>query len=108
MKTIYLFGNWKMNLSLKDITSFSERSKQLFSDVPTLQEQTVCALFPPFTMLAAATEAFSPLNIATGAQNANEHEAGAYTGEVSFKQLKSLNIKYAIIGHSERRNIFKE
>jgi triosephosphate isomerase len=43
-----------------------------------------------------------------GAQNCSEHESGAYTGEVSAPMLKSMNIPYVIVGHSERRQYFGE
>ena len=42
-------------------------------------------------------------NLAIGAQNVNSKNSGAYTGEISAEQLKSLNVKYCIVGHSERR-----
>jgi triosephosphate isomerase len=43
-----------------------------------------------------------------GAQNCSEHEAGAYTGEVSAPMLRSIGIPYVILGHSERRQYFGE
>jgi triosephosphate isomerase len=46
--------------------------------------------------------------ISVGAQNCSEHEAGAYTGEVAAPMLKSINIPYVILGHSERRQYFGE
>ena len=53
-------------------------------------------------MFAVAT------NIKIGAQNMHFEETGAYTGEVSGKMLKSINVEYVIIGHSERRQYFNE
>ncbi|MEX2354092.1 MAG: triose-phosphate isomerase, partial [Gammaproteobacteria bacterium] len=46
--------------------------------------------------------------IAHGAQNVSEHEAGAYTGEISVEMLKDFGCQYVIIGHSERRNLYQE
>lgn len=47
-------------------------------------------------------------NIFLGSQNVSPFNDGAYTGEVSARQLKSLNVKYCLVGHSERRVYFKE
>lgn len=47
-------------------------------------------------------------NIFLGAQNCNENESGAYTGEISADMLKSVGCEYVILGHSERREYFKE
>jgi len=47
-------------------------------------------------------------NFSVGAQNCSNHEVGAYTGEISAAMLKSLDVQYCIIGHSERRKYFKE
>ena len=51
---------------------------------------------------------FNSSNISLGAQNVSSYDNGAYTGEISAKQLSSYNVKYAIIGHSERREYQKE
>ena len=47
-------------------------------------------------------------NVFLGSQNVSPFNDGAYTGEVSARQLKSLNVKYCLVGHSERRVYFKE
>ena len=54
------------------------------------------------------TQAAKGTNIAIGAENVHWAEKGAYTGEISCEQLKEYGVKYAIIGHSERRQYFGE
>ena len=68
-------------------------------------EVVVC---PPFPYLELATDIASDGPISVGAQNINEHEKGAYTGEVSASMLISMEVDYCIIGHSERRKYFEE
>lgn len=63
---------------------------------------------PPFTALISAIDLVKKSNIRIGAQNMYFEEKGAFTGEVSPKFLKDIGVTYVILGHSERRNIFKE
>lgn len=63
---------------------------------------------PPFTSLSLASEALKGSNVKLGAQNMHFEEKGAFTGEISPSMLKSLNVEYVILGHSERRMYFGE
>ena len=63
---------------------------------------------PPFTALAAVSEAVKGSNILLGAQNMSDEESGAHTGEVSVHMLKDLGVEVVILGHSERRLIYGE
>lgn len=63
---------------------------------------------PPFTHLTEVKKIISDSKIQLSAQNCSVAESGAYTGEVSVKMLKSLGCEYVILGHSERREYFKE
>jgi len=65
----------------------------------------VCAPYPYLPQLA---QALSGSAFAWGAQNVSEHDAGAYTGEVSGAMLKEFGCRYAIVGHSERRSLYGE
>lgn len=72
-------------------------------------EVVVCPSFPylPAFSYAAQDENLQRM-IQLGAQNVSEHQSGAYTGEVSTQMLQECGVKYVIIGHSERRNYYKE
>ena len=62
----------------------------------------------PFTALSDAVKAVKGSNIAIAAENVYPKDSGAYTGEVSPVMLKSIGVEYVILGHSERREYFKE
>ena len=67
-----------------------------------------CAVCAPFPYLAQVSAALSGSRIAWGAQDVSEHDAGAYTGEVSGAMLKEFGCRFAIVGHSERRSLYGE
>ena len=73
-----------------------------------LPKGTQCAVCPPFPYLSDAAEQLRGTSVALGAQNVSEHAQGAYTGEVSAAMLKEMGCRYAIVGHSERRQIYGE
>ena len=102
-KTI-IAGNWKMNMLASQVKPFAEELKSI---VPRAKwcEVAICA---PFVMLPAALRAFKDSRVAVGAENLNENEKGAYTGEVSAAMLADLGVKYVITGHSERRQYYGE
>ena len=72
------------------------------------QEAAQCAICPPFPFLSDVAEQLRGTPVALGAQNVSEHVQGAYTGEVSAAMLKEMGCRYAIVGHSERRQIYGE
>src|SRR5476651_1206665 len=98
-------GNWKMNKTQAE-------ARVLVADL--IQEigrfdQAEIVVCPPFTALAAVSELLSSVsNIRLGAQNMHEATSGAFTGEVSAAMLRDLYVRYVIIGHSERRQLFGE
>ncbi len=103
MRKHIVAGNWKMNNGLS-------QTQALISDLKK-QNQTSDAevmIAPSFTNLWHAFEALSQDEIEVVAQNMHFAENGAYTGEVSADMLKSVGIKTAILGHSERRAYFNE
>lgn len=90
-----IVANHKTNLSLTDINSYIEKlSNASFKPIicPT-------AIYAPY---------FIQKGIKTGLQNICFDSDGAYTGEISAQQAKSIGVEYVMIGHSERRRIFKE
>jgi len=105
MRKLIIAGNWKMNKgSAKDA---SELAKGIVAEMGTVTAVDL-VFCPPFTTLRAVVDAVKGSNITVGAQNMYHEESGAYTGEISPLDLIDCGCKYVIIGHSERRTIFKE
>ena len=96
-------GNWKMNMLPNETIKFIEDLAPLVKD--TENEVILCV---PYTDLFYALLTAQGTNIKIGAQNMHFEEKGAYTGEISAQMLKSINVEYVIIGHSERRQYFNE
>ena len=96
-------GNWKMNMLPGQVRPFADA---LLAERPDTAACQV-AVCPAFVCIPAAAEAFGG-KILVGAQNVNEHDAGAYTGEVSAAQLCGLGVHFVILGHSERRQYYGE
>ncbi|HWJ03982.1 MAG TPA: triose-phosphate isomerase, partial [Verrucomicrobiae bacterium] len=104
MRQAIIAGNWKMFKSSREAKQFAEEFKPLMEKVNHC-EIVIC---PPFTCLETLARELAGSNIALGAQNMHWEEQGAYTGEISPLMLRELGCKYAIIGHSERREYFGE
>ena len=98
-------GNWKMNKTAKETKEFAEEMKKIWTARPKWCDTVICV---PACNIAAATKAFKELRIAVGAENVYFEPKGAFTGEVAANMLADLNVKYVIIGHSERRQYFGE
>ncbi len=96
-------GNWKMNLDLTEVNSLVDAlmTSNLNSNVETI-------VIPPYPFIYLVSEKLKGTNIKVGAQNCYTKVSGAYTGEVSAKMLTSVGAKYVLVGHSERREYFKE
>lgn len=92
-----VIGNQKMYMNKEDVIAFRDMLKE--TDL-TNKEVIVCPTYP-------FLEYYDGI-VPVGAQNVSTNDNGAYTGEVSSHQLKSLNIPYCIVGHSERREYNKE
>jgi len=102
-KTI-IAGNWKMNMLACDTKVFAEELRTIF---PRGKWCSV-VLCVPFVDIPMAIRSFKDCRVAIGAQNLHYEPSGAYTGEISAEMLKTLGVKYVIIGHSERRQYFGE
>src|ERR1700679_1071887 len=107
MRTKIVAGNWKMNLDHNEgLALFTEITGLIKTDITGAQEAVVCSPFIHLYGLAELAKGHDKVSI--GAQNAHQAEAGAYTGEVSAKMIKSVGAEYVILGHSERRQYFGE
>ena len=103
MRKKVIAGNWKMNMLPGEAIEMINELTPLVKD--TENEVILCV---PYTDLFYALLTAQNTNIKIGAQNMHFEETGAYTGEISGKMLKSINVEYVIIGHSERRQYFAE
>ena len=103
MRKKVIAGNWKMKMLPGEAIEFITELTPLVKD--SKNEVILCV---PYTDLFYALLTAQGTNIKIGAQNMHFEEKGAYTGEVSGKMLKSINVEYVIIGHSERRQYFNE
>ena len=107
MRKNIVAGNWKMNKSF-------EEADELVNGIMTLLEKkelgdnTLLIVCPPFPYLEMCTDYSNDSYFMVGAQNVNDNEQGAYTGEVSASMLNSMEIEYCIVGHSERRAYYVE
>ena len=102
-KTI-IAGNWKMYKTATEAKAFVE---QLKSSLPRAKRCSI-VLCVPYVDLPAAGKLLKDSRIAVGAQNLHWEEQGPFTGEISANMLADLDVKYVIIGHSERRGLFYE
>ncbi len=108
MRTKLIAGNWKMNKDIHETALLVEDLKTKLSPYGSEQLPVEILICPPFTSLVIAKMMIKESPIVLGAQNMSQYEDGAYTGEVSGKMLKSIGCLYVILGHSERRQYFKE
>lgn len=96
-------GNWKMNGAMAANASLVEA---VLAGMPA--SPCAVAMCVPALYLAQVGGLLQGKTIALGAQDVSAHESGAYTGEVSAAMLRDLAVRYAIVGHSERRQYHGE
>ena len=96
-------GNWKMNKTPSEAVELVN----LLKDLVTNDDVDVVYCVPAIDIVPVV-EATKGTNVAVGAENMYFEESGAYTGEISAAMLVDAGVKYVIIGHSERRDYFKE
>ena len=104
MRKPFIAGNWKLNKTVAEALELANGLKQQVADVRDVD----IVVGPVFTALHPVAESLKGSNIAVAAQNCYLENTGAYTGEVSPLMLKDVGCRYVIIGHSERRQIFRE
>ncbi len=107
MRKKIVAGNWKMNKNFDEADELvSELIERLEKE--ELGRDTTMIVIPPFPYLEMCTDYSHDSYFAVGAQNVNDNESGAYTGEVSAMMLESMEVEYCIVGHSERRAYYGE
>ncbi|GAB4375616.1 MAG: triose-phosphate isomerase [Calditrichia bacterium] len=106
MRQKIIAGNWKMNkTNAQAVQLVRQILKKINQNRP---KKTRVVVFPPFTALSVVKDVLQGSPIQLGAQNMFWEEAGAYTGEISAAMIKSAGARWVILGHSERRQYFKE
>jgi triosephosphate isomerase len=105
MRKKVIAGNWKM---YKDIQETTDLINGLRTSLAPFTGKLDVIIAPPFTSLTVAKALIQNSGIRLGAQNLYPEIEGAYTGEISPKMLKAIGVEYVILGHSERRQYFKE
>ena len=104
MRTPFIAGNWKMHKTLAEARELVAGIREGLTTISGV-DVLIC---PPVQLLFPMAKAVAGTKIMLGAQNAHEAAYGAFTGEVSVPMLKDTGCTYVIIGHSERRHIYKE
>jgi len=104
MRKPLIAGNWKMYKTIDEAVNLVNTIKAGVHQISGV-DVVVC---PPFTALQSVVEALDRSTIELGAQNMYSATEGAFTGDISPLMIKDIGCRYVILGHSERRSIFKE
>lgn len=106
MRKKFAAANWKMNLNLSDALQLTHEVMKGFNAVTRNCEIIFAPSYPYLGYVAGLAKGNTSVHVA--AQDCSAHSHGAFTGEVSAQQIKSLGAGYVIIGHSERRTYHHE
>jgi triosephosphate isomerase len=101
-RRVFIGGNWKCNGDMKFVNEHCKFLNEIAFD-KTKCEVCVC---PSFIHLEKVRSLLGD-NYIVASQNVSQYDNGAYTGEVSAKQLKDINVNWVLVGHSERRQYFE-
>jgi triosephosphate isomerase (TIM) len=99
-------GNWKMHKTASQTQAYLETFLPLAAEI---SDRIEIVIAPPFTAIPAAHEILRAHHrVLLGAQNVHWELQGPFTGEISAPMLREFDVRYAIVGHSERRTYFNE
>src|SRR5262245_24326133 len=104
MRRPFIAGNWKMHGTRAENAELIEA---LLQGLPE-QGPADVAVCPPFVYLWEISRLLKSSNVALGAQSVCTEPVGAFTGEIAAGMLKDVGCRYVIVGHSERRTLYKE
>ena len=105
MRKKIVAGNWKMNMNLQEGVALAKELNEVLTAEKPNCDVVICT---PFIHLATVAQFLNQDIIGLGAENCADKVKGAYTGEVSAEMVKSTGAQYVILGHSERREYYKE
>lgn len=107
MRTQIIAGNWKLNKTISEALDLAKSLQQELKQCNEAKKFEV-VIAPPYTAISKVADLLKDSSIKVSSQNMFWEETGAFTGEISALMLKEAGAKYAIIGHSERRQFFHE
>ncbi|MCT0248810.1 triose-phosphate isomerase [Synechococcus sp. CS-205] len=105
MRKAVIAGNWKMHMTCAEARAYADTFLPLLGDLPSDRE---VVLAPPFTAIAALSEAIEGSPVKVASQNVHWDDVGAYTGMISAPMLLEHGVSHAIVGHSEPRKYYSE
>lgn len=106
MKKLYFGSNLKMYKGTKDTTEYLQSLVELTKDIS--REEMELFIIPSYTTLSRAVESVDRQYVRLGAQNMCWENQGQFTGEISPVMLEEMGLNLVMIGHSERRHVFRE
>lgn len=104
MRRPLVAGNWKLNGTLTSIRLLLD---SIIAGVDSRARAEI-AVCPPFVYLSEVQAKIANTAIASGAQDVSDQDSGAFTGEVAADMLREFDVRYCIVGHSERRHVYGE
>jgi triosephosphate isomerase len=105
MRKPIIAANWKMHKTAEETAAYIRHFLVESGDDIDIE----VVIIPPFTALSVASQLIAEAySLKLGAQNMNAHKSGAFTGEISAPMLRELFVRYVVLGHSERRQLFGE
>ena len=104
-RPVFIAGNWKMNLDRAGAVALAGAVRQ---GADARACDVTVAVCPVAVQIPAVVEALSGSTVGVGAQNCHGEASGAFTGEIAPAMLRDAGVRYVILGHSERRQLFGE